>query len=925
MRDWMQYVKENLPPERFQGETEVEVREEIADHLEETFQEALRGGATEAEAEATALLEVKDWERLARAILKTPVGAASSRSAEVMEATERSLRRRGGPWMPLADLIQELRLALRRLRKAPAFTAVVLATLGVGIGATTAIFSVVKGVLLDPLPYEDADRLVAVANTAPGLGEDRLPQSMAVNAVYEDDAQAFEAVGLWYPQTVTLHSGGAPEEIPAVAVTTGTLPALRVQPVMGRLFDQENMAGESYYAVILSHHFWVDRMGGDPDAVGKTLDIGTASFEVIGVLPRGFRLMDRDPDLYLPLFHDRSDLTVSNFVFQSLGRLREGVSLEGARAELTRLIPLAPERYPGGMTVELLREAEGAPVLFPLKDEVVGGVREVLWVVLAGVGIILLVACANVANLLLVRAESRQRALAMQSALGAPRARTVAFFLAESTLLGIMGGLLGTGLAYAGLRVLRAAGPGELPRLHEIGLDPGVLIFALGVSLLAGLALGILPLVRSWRSDLISALREGGRGLGGSRSRYRARNTLVVTQLALAMVLLVGSGLMIRSFASLLGVQPGYADPEEVLTFRFFLGSQEVPDLDDVPGAFEALAQRISGLPGVTAVGLSSSIPMDGRAGFDPVFVEDFPLPEGQQAQIRRFKWIGGGYLEAMGNRVIAGRAIDWVDIRERSRVVMITEGLAREFWDDPARAVGRRISTGYGPGDWREVVGVVGDVRDDGLDRDPVDIVYWPMAIDGYWSETRGDAPFITRGQTIVVRSSRVGTPGFLEELRDLVWAFYPDRPLGSLRTMESIQAESMARTSFTLVMLGIASLISLLLGAIGIYGVISYAVGQRTQELGLRMAMGAEPGNVTGMVLRQAMVLGVVGMTAGLGAAAVATRFMEAVLFGVGSIDPLTYAVVSGILAGVVLLASYLPARRAASIDPTEALRWE
>jgi predicted permease len=386
-------------------------------------------------------------------------------------------------------------------------------------------------------------------------------------------------------------------------------------------------------------------------------------------------------------------------------------------------------------------------------------------------------------------------------------------------------------------------------------------------------------------------------------------------------VLLVGSGLMIRSFVSLSRVNPGFSHPEELLTFRLSLGSQEVPDEEEVSGAHERLARRLTEIPGVSSVGLSSSIAMDGRGGFDPIFFEDFPLPEGESPQIRRFKWVGGNYPETMGNPVLAGRPITWEDIRNRARVVMITEGLAREAWGDPARAVGRRLGTGMAPGDWREIIGVVGDVRDDGVEENPVDIVYWPMVIEGFW----GNPLFVTRGLGYAVRSARVGTPDFLAEVRDAVWESYPARPLGAVITMAEMQRDSMARASFTLVMLGIAAGVALLLGSIGIYGVISYAVGQRTQELGLRIAMGAEAGSVVGMVLRQGMALALIGVIVGIGAAFGVTRLMSALLHGVSPADPLTYSLVAVILVCVALVASYLPARRAARVDPMVALRAE
>jgi predicted permease len=383
---------------------------------------------------------------------------------------------------------------------------------------------------------------------------------------------------------------------------------------------------------------------------------------------------------------------------------------------------------------------------------------------------------------------------------------------------------------------------------------------------------------------------------------------------------------MIRTFVSLNEVRPGFTDPQQLLTFTATARNDLVPDDADVTLAHEALARRLEELPGVESVGLSSSVPMDGRGGFDPVYVEDFPLPEGQQAPIKRFKWIGGGYHQAVGNPIVSGRAITWQDIHELARVVMVSEGFARAVWGDPARAVGRRISTGYGPGDWREIIGVAGDVRDDGMDQDPVDIVYWPMAIRGYWAELGGpESLFLQRNMTYVVRSPRVGTPGFLEQIREAVWTSFPGRPLGMVRTMADLQRESLSRTSFAMVLLAIAAAMAALLGSIGIYGVVSYAVGRRTREMGLRIAMGAEPRRVRRMVLGQGLALAAVGVALGVVGALGATRLMAAILFGVSPVDPLTYGSVGTGLLAIASLATWIPARRASKVDPMEALRAE
>ena len=586
------------------------------------------------------------------------------------------------------------------------------------------------------------------------------------------------------------------------------------------------------------------------------------------------------------------------------------------------MISLATERFPfpSGFTPEMLKEARFGPNVRPLKEDVVGDVGRTLWILLGTVGLVLLIACANVANLFLVRAESRQRELALRTALGANRARVAKELLGESITLGLLGGLAGLGIAYAAIRLLIALAPDTLPRLEEIGIDFTVLAFTLLVSLVAGVFFGLVPLFKFTRPNVAGALKEGGRTASEGRDRQRARGALVVTQVALALVLLVGAGLMIRSFQALRRVDPGFVRPSEVLTFRVSILESQAADPKVVAPMHERILRKVEEIPGVSSVGVSSSITMDGDNSNDPIFVEEFPVAADQIPPLRRFKWIAPGYFETMGNPIVAGRGISWDDVRLVAPVAVVTENFAREFWPDPGAAVGKRIRVN--PNDqWREIVGVVGDVHDDGVDQKVTAIVHWPMSVNDFWAEIS----FAQRNMAYAVRGSRVGEAGFLSQIREAVWSVNPDVPIANVQMLDEILDESMSRTSFTLVMLVIASGMALLIGAVGLYGVISYGVTQRTREIGVRMALGARTSDVSGMFLRHAALLSGIGIAVGLVGAFGLTQLMSSLLFDVSPVDPLTYGLVSVVLVATALLASYIPARRASVIDPTRALHWE
>lgn len=822
----------------------------------------------------------------------------------------------------MEDTAKAIRYAFRKLRRAPAFTAAGAATLALGIGANAALFTVVNGVLLKPLPFDDPDELVGVWHTAPGLGFEQVNQSAAMYFTYREEGRAFQDIALWDDRTVSITGLDEPEQVGAMLVTDGFFPLLRVQPRVGRVFTAEDDAPGAPLTAILGHGYWQRAFGGDPGVVGRTLNVNGRSREIVGVLPEGFGFLRFQPAVWMPAQFDRALTTVGNFDYQGIARLRDGVNLEQANADVTRLIPRSVENFPGGLTLSMLREARFGADVHPLKDDVVGDLGRMLWVLLGTVSIVLLIACANVANLFLVRAEGRAREVAVRTAMGASRGDVARQFLAESVVLGLLGGAGGLILAHGGIRLLLATAPDTLPRVREITVDPAVWVFTLGVSVLAGLLFGVFPVVRHRRLEMATALKEGGRGGSTGKERHRARNGLVVAQIALALVLLVGSGLMIRSFQALRHVDPGFQRPDEVLTFRVSLPSATVPDPAEVVRSYRAVLDGLGALPGVTSVGASNSVTMDGFDSNDAVWVEDFPTPEGQLPPIRRFKWITPGYFETMENPLLAGRAFDWSDVHALNRVVVVTENFAREYWDGPSAAVGRRIATGN-PSDpvYREIVGVVGDVHDDGVERDPPAVVYWPAAVEAFW----GAETFVQRSTAFVVRTRGRSPADLVAQAREVVWALHPDVPVASVRTLDEILERSMARTSFTMVMLAIAATVALLLGSVGIYGVISYVVSQRTREIGVRIALGARTADVSRMVLRQGLLLAGAGVGLGLVAAVVLTRLMSTLLYGVRASDPLTYGIVAAALASIALVASWLPARRAAAVDPIEALRFE
>jgi len=818
-------------------------------------------------------------------------------------------------------LSSQLRQVLRRLGRAPVFTAVTIATLAIGIGANTAIFSVIEGVILKPLPYPHPEELVAVSLTAPGVGVKDLTLSRADYLVYREQNRTFQDIGLYMGDSRNVTGIAQPEHLAGLDVSDGLLPILGVTPLVGRSFTRADDTPGSPETVILTYGYWRRKFGGDRSVIGKTIAVDGTLRQIIGVLPQEFRFGGSDLALLVPLQFDPAKTTLASYNFDSIARLKPGVTLEQANADVARMLPIVLRSFPPppGYSVQMFENARIGPNLRTLKQDVVGDVGKVLWVLMGGIGVVLLIACANVANLLLVRAEGRQQEIAIRAALGASRGRIAAEMMLESLVLALLGSVLGLGLAYASLRVLVAMAPTGLPRLNEIGIDGRVVFFTLAVSVAASLVFGSIPIFKYAGVRFGTGLREGGRSVSESRERHRSRNVLVVVQVALAAVLLISSGLMIRTFRALTSVNPGFVAPATLQTFRIGIDETEVKEPERVVRMQEAILHKVEAIPGVSSAGVSMSVPMDGNEWGDAVFAKDRTYSPGE-IPLHRYRFIAPGYFRTVGTPVLAGRDITWSDIYNKVPVAIVSEKVAREYWHDAADALGKQIRSDS-KSDWREVVGVVGDVHDDGLDKEAPLSVYWPI-LAAHFENNDID---VRRWVVFSIRSARAGSESLMNEVRQAVWSVDPNLPLADVHTLQYLYGKSMARTSFTLVMLAVAGAMALLLGVVGLYGVIAYSVSQRTREIGIRMALGAERRELAGMFVGQGLLLTGVGVACGLVTAFALMRVMSSLLFHVKPVDPLTYAAVSAGLVATAALASYLPSRRAAAVNPVDALRAE
>jgi putative ABC transport system permease protein len=810
-------------------------------------------------------------------------------------------------------VVRDIRHSIRMLRLNPVFAVTAILALALGIGATTAIFSVVNAVLIKPLPYPDPEAVVRVGHSAL-FGTTRtgnFPFSAQWLATYAENNQTFKELGIWMPGVAAVTGLGNPEQVNSLRVTQGTLPALGVQPGIGRWFSRADDQPGARETVILGSGYWQRRFGGDRDVVGRVVTIDSRPREIIGVMPARFSFQV-PTDLILPLQINLVQ-PPPDFGYGAIARLKPGVTLAQANGDVARMLPIFRERYAGTRmdALQLL------PAVRPLKEDVVGNIGGLLWVLFGGIAIVLLIACANVANLLLVRAEGRGQEFAVRTALGAGWRAIARALIVESVTISLAGALVGIGLAYGALQALLAYGLTNLPRQNEIAIDLPVLVFAVVMSIVSGFLFGLVPVMKLVRPAFAANLPEFLRGAGRSsagRSQHRSQSALVVIQVALALVLLVSSGLMIRTFQNMRSVRPGFTDPATIQTLRITLSPEQVPEPERVTRVQADILQRLAAIPGVTSAALISDPPMaPGLNTIAPVEGKDYR----GVSPLRNIKFISPGALRTLGTPLLVGRDLNWDDIYQQHNVVLVSESLAREEWGSAAAAIGKRMYVGNTP-PWHVVIGVAADIYDDGADRAPSTIVYWPAR-----QQQLITGPAVPRSMAFVLRSSRTSTESFIRDIRLAVSAVNPDLPLSQVRSLREVYDKSMARTSLTLVMLGIAGAMALLLGIVGIYGVLAYAVAERQREVGIRLALGAQPRAVTRMFVSRGMLLSGVGIALGTATAAGVTRSMSSLLFGVTPVDVTTFAAAAGVLMLAALTASYIPARRAAAVDPVETLK--
>lgn len=899
MPDFKEEIRKRLQGFGLSALREHEIIEELSQHLEDQYEQNLRGTTTEEEAFRAVLLSLEESNLLGPELKRVERRVAQE---PVVFGVERKTNMFG-------DLGQDLRYGLRMLMRSPSFTVIAVLALALGIGANSAIFSVVNTVLLRPLPYKNPDALMMVWEEATHMGFPLNTPSPANFIDWRDQNTVFEGIAAMAHRSFNLTGVGEPERFDGRRVSANLFTILGVAPVLGRTFrPEEDQPGSR--VVILSYGVWQRRFGGDPNIIGRALNLDGESYSVVGVMPGMVNLPSIDnwrDQLWVPIAFDSEEAAGrGNHFLEVIARLKPGIAREQAQAEMTTIAARLAQQYPEentriGVTVQ------------PLHERIVGDIKPALLVLLGAVAFVLLIACANVANLLLARAAVRQKEIALRLALGASRSRLTRQFLTESVLLAGLGGLFGLLLSFVGLNILETFVPPSISQAQAISIDGKVLIFTGLISLVTGLIFGLAPATQASNFGVSETLKEGGRDSGAGRRGNRIRSLLVISEVAVSFLLLIGAGLLINSFMHLRKLDPGYR-VDHLLTMKVVLPETKYPAKEQRAPFYRELVRRVQALPGVQSVAVASNLPLTYNGDSMPIGAEGRPDPPPDQSPDVILRTVSAGYFSTMGIRLVQGRDFTEQDKPDTVHVVVISEKTAKHFWPGE-NPIGKRLKPGSTTSEspWREVVGIVKDVRQNDFIAEPKMQMYMAHEQVGSFAPN-----------AIVLRTS-VDPLSLGAAVRKVVWEIDKDQPVSDIRSMDEIVSQALARQRFSTMLLGSFATLALVLAAVGIYGVMSYSVAQRTREIGIRMALGAQRSDVLKMTVTQGLRLVGIGVAIGLAAALVLTRVMASLLFGVSATDPTTFITISLILMGVALLASYIPALRATRIDPMVALRYQ